>query len=143
MKSTWIPTWHTLDDVSFCHSLYHAHHQEGRLDLNSSKSCILNKRYNLWTRVKDPHNYMVTALASCVTWSLNLLIFHGSNTMSERPRNIIHLIPCRTLCIFFSSIEISLVHCALRLQCKVNLDCLWLSRPIAWVLYHRSRALEL
>ena len=51
-------------------------------------SCVkwpLDSWYDLWMRVEGPHNYMVTALGSCVKWSLDN--WYGLWMRVKGPRN--------------------------------------------------------
>ena len=71
MKSTWIPTWILIYNVSWfakiCVFVLDPP-TKGRPKANSNRPCQWINWYNLWMRVKGPHNYMVITLDSYVKW---------------------------------------------------------------------------
>ena len=59
-RSTWIHTWRAYN-VSWCvRILRHAHLQE--LGLTHILAYHVSGTFDLWRRMKGPHNYMVTVL---------------------------------------------------------------------------------
>ena len=50
-----------------CHRLCQAPPSRGRHDASSDKPC---QWYDLWMRIKSPHNYMVMAMGLCAKWPL-------------------------------------------------------------------------
>ena len=91
VTSTWIPTWHSILNVSWSAKICARYTPRSRPNANFGRSC---EWYGVWMRIKGPHNHMVktlglmceVALRHCKTrWTSKLFIWleHTPHTLKQ------------------------------------------------------------